>query len=246
MLQALPRTRRIGIFVPFTNTNLEADMAMMCPNGVSMHFMRLGGYDIDEVPDAGQMSQLARFDMDDAIRLLAGVRPEVVLYGCTSATLALGADFDSDLASKIKEKSGAACITAASALVQALETLAVRNIAFASPYVASLNDDAIGFLESQEFNVVSRFDYPIELGNYGQGELHPKEISKFALESDSTEAEAIVLSCTDMRAAETIKAIESQTNKPVVTSNQALLFCALKNLQINETFVDFGQLFNHL
>lgn len=66
---------RIGVFVPFTNVNLEADMAMMCPPGVSMHFTRLGGYDIDQVPDAKQVSGLAQSDMDEAIRLLAGGNP---------------------------------------------------------------------------------------------------------------------------------------------------------------------------
>ena len=35
---------RIGVFVPFTNVNLEADMALLRPPGVSFHFQRLGGY----------------------------------------------------------------------------------------------------------------------------------------------------------------------------------------------------------
>ena len=42
---------RLGILVPFTNVNLEADMAMLRPEGVSLHFQRLGGYDIDEIPE---------------------------------------------------------------------------------------------------------------------------------------------------------------------------------------------------
>ena len=47
---------RIGVLVPFTNTNLEPDMALLRPPGVSMHFARLGGYDLDAIPDAGQMA----------------------------------------------------------------------------------------------------------------------------------------------------------------------------------------------
>jgi len=237
---------RIGVFVPFTNVNLEADMAMMCPPGVSMHFTRLGGYDIDQVPDAEQMSGLAQSDMDEAIRLLAGAKPDVVLYGCTSATLALGSTFDSELAAKIKEKSGAICITAAGALVNALRTLKTENIAFASPYVAALNNDAIEFLASQNITTVSRFDYPRDLGNYGQGELQPDEIVNFAMQANSPEADAIVLSCTDLRATETIVLLEEQAGKPVITSNQAMMFSAMQAMEIKDAINGFGRLFESL
>ena len=43
---------RFGILVPFTNTNLEPDMGLLRPEGVSMHFTRMGGYIQDKVPDA--------------------------------------------------------------------------------------------------------------------------------------------------------------------------------------------------
>ncbi len=36
-------TARIGVLVPFTNNNLEADMALLRPNGISLHFARLRG-----------------------------------------------------------------------------------------------------------------------------------------------------------------------------------------------------------
>ncbi len=48
-------TARIGVLVPFTNNNLEADMALLRPNGISLHFARLRGYDRHEIPDEAQM-----------------------------------------------------------------------------------------------------------------------------------------------------------------------------------------------
>lgn len=36
---------QFGVLVHFTNTNLEPDLALMRPDGVSLHFARLGGYD---------------------------------------------------------------------------------------------------------------------------------------------------------------------------------------------------------
>jgi maleate isomerase len=49
-------TARIGVLVPSTNTNLEADMALLRPNGISLHFARLRGHDRDEIPDVAQMA----------------------------------------------------------------------------------------------------------------------------------------------------------------------------------------------
>ena len=78
---------RIGVVVPFSNTNLEPDMQMLRPEGVSLHFARAGGYDLDEVPDSNQMRQFALASLDEAIGSLSAARPDVILYGCTSATL---------------------------------------------------------------------------------------------------------------------------------------------------------------
>lgn len=35
---------RVGVLVPFTNTNLEADLELMRPPGLRFHYHRLGGY----------------------------------------------------------------------------------------------------------------------------------------------------------------------------------------------------------
>ena len=71
--------RRFGILVPFTNTNLEPDMVLLRPDGVSLHFARMGGYDQDEIPDANQMHGLGAADLAEPLFLLQGVRPDVIL-----------------------------------------------------------------------------------------------------------------------------------------------------------------------
>lgn len=73
---------RFGILVPFTNTNLEPDMGLLRPEGVSMHFTRMGGYIQDKVPDAEQMHGLGAADLDEPLHLLQGACPDVILYGC--------------------------------------------------------------------------------------------------------------------------------------------------------------------
>jgi maleate cis-trans isomerase len=223
---------RIGVLVPFTNTNLEPDMALLCPPGVSMHFARLGGYDLDAIPDVGQMAGLGAANLVEPLRLLAGVRPDVILYGCTSATLTHGPAFDRDLAARAEALSGAKTVTAAGALVIALNALEVRRIAFASPYVEEINNMAIDFLARSSIETVSRADVGVALDNYGQGEMTPEAVFELGRRADSAEAEALVLSCTDMRSVETLERLEITLGKPVISSNQAMIFAALRQLDL--------------
>ncbi len=234
---------RIGVLVPFTNVNLEPDLTMLRPAGVSLHFARLGGYDIDKVPDADQMAGLGEASLDEPLRLLAGARPDVVLYGCTSATLTHGPQFDRDLAAQIRSITEAETVTAAGALVQALKTLGISRIGLASPYVAQINNQAIAFLADCGIETVSRADIGGALSNHGQGELIPDAVFALGQRADSAEAQAIVLSCTDMRSIECLERLETATGKPVVSSNQAMLFAALKALDIDSGAVNCGRLF---
>lgn len=233
---------RFGILVPFTNTNLEADFGLMRPPGISMHFSRLGGYDEDEVPDEAQMQGLGASDLDEPLRLLMGVKPDVVIYGCTSATLTHGPTFDRKLAAKISASSGAATVTAAGALLHALRALNLKRIGFASPYVRTINEMAIGFLKQEGIETVSRSEVSETLSNDGQGALSPQAVLELGLKADHCDAEVLVLSCTDMRSVEIVEELETATGKPVITSNQAMLYQALKEIAYSEPIGGFGVL----
>ncbi len=233
---------RIGVLVPFTNTNLEPDMALLCPKGATVHVARLGGYDVDAVPDAAQMAGLGASSIDEPLRLLGGVRPDVVLYGCTSATLAHGDAFDRELAATIRETTGAETVTAAGALVRAVQHFDAKRVAFASPYVPSLNDLGIAFLRQNGVETVSRADVPEDLGNYGQGAMTLEDIVALGERADSVRAELLVLSCTDMRAVEAVAVLEARLAKPVVTSNQAMVWAALQILGLPHNGVPCGAL----
>lgn len=227
------RTRaKIGVLLPFTNTNLEPDMMLMRAPNTTLHFQRMGGYDVDELPGSEQMAGLGASDISNDLRMISGVRPDVVLYGCTSATLTHGPTFDADLAQKIKAGSGAISLTAAGSLVSAIKALGVSKVGFSSPYLGEINQQAIAFFDTNGIDTVKCADVGRELGNYGQGELTPDEVFDLACQADHPTAEAIVLSCTDMRSVEAITQIEATLGKPVVTSNQAMMFCLMKALNL--------------
>jgi len=52
----------------------------------------------------------------------------------------------------------------------------------------------------------------------------------------------LFISCTNFRAIEVIGLLERETEKPVVTSNQAGLWCALRSLGITDPLAGYGRL----
>ncbi len=237
---------KIGVLVPYTNTNLEPDMEMLRPPNTTVHFQRMGGYDVDEIPGSEQMAGLGASDISHDLRMIAGVRPDIVLYGCTSATLTHGPAFDADLARQIKTQSGAQSLTAAGSLIAGIKALGATRVGFSSPYVGEINTQAVEFLSQNGIETVRCADIERELGNYGQGELTPDEVFDLACKADHPDAQAIVLSCTDMRAVEVIDRLEAHLGKPVVTSNQAMVFCMIQMLKLNRDAALPGRLFDHI
>lgn len=215
---------RIGALVPFTNTNLEWDLIRMCPEGARIHFTRMAGYDADAIPDASAMHEMGEADIDEPLRLIAATEPDFVLYGCTSAVLTHGLAFERDLRAKIEAQTGARAVTAAGALVEALQFMNISSIGFVSPYVRRVNDLAISFFAEAGFRTVSRAEPREELDCRAQGSLTENEITDLAGDLDATLCDAVVLSCTDIGTTDVIARYEANTHTPMITSNQAMMF----------------------
>ena len=227
------RLRRIGMIVPSSNNNAEPDSLMLVPDGVTIHVTRSGGYDVNAIPNADEMRRFVHQALDDQLQLLVDAQVELIAYACTSATLAEGPEFDRRFCDEIAAKSGVPGVTTAGAIVEALQDLGARRVAFTSPYVADLNREAVEFIEACDIEVVSQLGFEEELDSLQQNDLTPADAYRMGLAADHAQADALVISCTAYRSTEAIVALEKALNKPVVTSNSALIYVALKRLGID-------------
>ena len=155
---------------------------------------------------------------------------DVIGYGCASATLSSGWEFDQQLQTKIERLSGVPAVTTSGAIVESIRSLGVLNIGFASPYIEELNQQSLSFFESAQINVVNHAGIGSTLSSAEQGELTPHDAYRLGCAADHPDAEAIVISCTDFHAVEAISALEKELGKPVITSNQALIKQCLAKL----------------
>lgn len=235
-----PRSKRIGLIVPSSNTNLEPDCQLLCPPGLTLHFARSGGYDVKAIPDSSEMRKFVRQSLEQNCRDLMDARVDLVAYGCTSATLSDGPAFDAAFCANLCEMTGRPAVTTAGALVEAIHQIGAKKVAFTSPYVTALSQESVSFLAESGIQVVNELCFERALSSLQQNALTPQDAYDMALKADHKDAEAVVISCTDYRALEAVPALEARLGKPVITSNQALMFACLKRLNLLDATLSAG------
>ena len=116
-----------------------------------------------------------------------------------------------------------------------------------SPYQS--NDNIIDYLAAAGFTVVN--DVALKCKTAADFEaITPQRWLELAKENDRPDADGIFLSCTNTTQIEAVAAIEEALGKPVVNSNQAVLWGCLKRLKQKLGGVppmpDLGRLMNDI
>jgi maleate isomerase len=83
-------------------------------------------------------------------------------------------------------------------------------------------------------------------GPQGINDQDPESVIEFAARVCRPEAEALFCSCTAWRSLEVVEALEKRTGKPVVTSNQATIWAAFRQIGIRQPIHGFGKLLESL
>ena len=181
-------------------------------------------------------------DIEAAAARLMRLKPSVFAYYCTTASFVQGVDGDSALKKRVEDATGLPCTTASTAIVNALHCLGVERVATASPYMEDVNQALIRFLAECDIEVVN--SNPL---HYLQdhGIVPPATIRDAAERADVPEADAVLISCTGQKTADFITDLEEQLGKPVVTSNQATGWQALKLLGVEPNLPRRGKLFEN-
>lgn len=72
--------------------------------------------------------------------------------------------------------------------------------------------------------------------------LGPEQSYRFAKEADVAVADGVVIVATNFRTLEVLTVLEQELRKPVISSNQALMWVAHQMLGLPQGQVDWGEL----
>lgn len=232
----VPRTR-IGFIIPSSNRMVEPQMFRYSPAGVAVHFQRIGMTNRHKAP----LDQLLP-RMLCAAEMLADSQCDVTVLQCTGTSMSGGVEKEKEVIAKIMKTTGKPALSAASALMAAFVALGAKRLVFISETRQLDHDKKRTFLLEAGFEVVA--DKAASLsGTDAYCTVPPKFWFDTGVSMKHGQADAYFLSCANIHSIDVVQSLEQALGRPVVTSNQAALWCALRTVGIKDDIKELGALF---
>lgn len=227
---------RIGLIALATDFNSEQDLRRMFPDDVEIFTNR--------VVNANPLTlQNLRNMTDDISRAAAGILPglelDAIIYGCTSGSIAIGVKKVEQLIQT--SLPGVLVTNPVSAALAAFKHLNVQRLSILTPYIEEVNIEMAEYFERQGIEVIniSGLGYESDIDITA---IPPQEIANAANRIYDPKADCLFIACTALRASLVISVIEQSIKKPVISSNQALVWHSLKIINHPQNVYGFGSL----
>lgn len=216
-------TTSIGMIIPFDSA-LDREFWTYVPDTVDLFLTRTphvaGPLGVPLMKAVSDPDAILSAAADMAIAL----DPDVVVYACTSGSFIRGHEACRRLRADIEASGCRRGGSTSEFILDALELLGVGKVAVAAPYDDEMTGLLLDFLREAGYDPVSFAN----LGMTGDPKtVDPEHVIGLARSADSPAADALLLSCTNLRTFDLIPRLESELGKPVLTSNQVSVWGAL-------------------
>jgi maleate isomerase len=227
--------KRIGVLYPSSGLS-EGELQRMLPEGVSLHITRVP---MDAPTYEAELHMVDR--IEEASRLLVDARADIIAFDCTVGSLIGGKGHDQVIINRIEEATGTIATTAATAVVAALRAIGIRRFTLLTPYAKVLHEKEKTFLDSEGFRVLK--DRTLQLADcLEQYEMDPSHWCELVKGLDVRESEGCLISCGGIRVVTMIEQLEEDIGKPVLTTNQALIWQCLRKIGVEDSVRGYGRL----
>jgi maleate isomerase len=214
-------TQRIGLIIPSSNRIVEGEMVRYLPPGFVGHVARLRMTGAHRVTIDDLIPRV-----EDAAAMLTDARCDVVAFHCTANSTAEGLGGEAKLLAALSHAGAPQATTTATAIRCAFDALGARRIVLLTPYSAHVTEEEAAFLTKAGYEVVGASGFALK----GSDEYcaTPSQFWRDrTLEAAQPRADAYLLSCANISVFPVIAEIEQKLGRPVVTSNQAVIFHTL-------------------
>jgi maleate isomerase len=232
------RRARIGAIVPANNSVIEPEWWSVMPAGAAVYATRILARG-DLTPEAVRGMEA---HVDRAVDELEATGIDVVAYCDMVTTFVMQPGWNEAKVAEIEKRTGGPALSAWTALRDALSELNVRRFALGTPYPRAVHALATPFFAARGYEIVDDATLDIlrmcEVPRVSQSRL-------LALVAGlrRERAEAIVLLATDLPTFTAIDTIERTFGIPVLTSNQTILWRALRCAECHDSIPSLGRIF---
>ena len=212
----------IGVVVPY-DFALDRELWRWLPNDVSLHITRL-----PYAPMPATMEMAVHIsDPEHAAQCVtdvSAVGPLVTAYACTSGSFVGGPLAEQALVEAMLAAGSPLALTTSGALLSALRYLGYTRVATATPYTADLTVGLTAFLGESGIEVTAAAG----LGLTSDIWTVPHDVTaQLVRETDTADAQAVFISCTNLPTYDVIADLEHELGKPVLAANQVTMWHSL-------------------
>lgn len=230
---------RIGLLVPANNVVIEPELHKALPEGIYAFSTKLlGSSGVTSIEGFKNLMNNTKRGVKEI--LMAEV--DVVVYACFSTSL-VNKDWNQEYETIVKQHKDIPCFTAYSATIKAIKHLSIENIAVFSAFTDNINKLLLKSFKEEGLNIEKSLNMNIEDARK-VGNLLPEVLYKKIKHAPLGSVEGISILATDLRTFEIIDILEKDLGIPVITTNQAILWEALKALGAAYDTIDYGSLFS--
>jgi maleate isomerase len=238
-------TVRLGMLTPSSNTVLEPMTynIISCLPNVTAHFSRFRVVGISL-----EQEHLGQFDDDiilTAAERLAEAHVDIIAWNGTSSGW-LGFERDEDLCRRITQATGIPATTSMLALNEILAATKVKNYGLVTPYIDGVQRRILDAYEHLGFHCAAEAHLGLQ-DNFSFAAVDDETIQNRVAEVAAAKPDAIVIICTNLRAAHLVAPLERQYGIPVYDTIATAVWKSLQIAGIPTTSITgWGKLFNEL
>ena len=230
----------VGLLVPVAAMLREYEV--VAPEGVRFSRALLG---LEEVtPEA--LKKMEESVETEAKKLCMGHNMDLICLACTSGTFIGGPGYDKEIIKKIEGATGVPGTTTSTSLQVAFKEMGIKKMAMVGPYIKEVMEIGADFFRKTAGIDVLALEYS---GYKKTEEFWPYRHNSYAVydlikrgHKAAPNADCVFVTCMWSYILGIVDTAEEEIGKPVITSNNAVLYNILKMLQIPDLVYHYGQL----
>jgi len=235
----LNRTKnyRLGLVALATDFTIEKDFNKILTNKpISFYVNRLPSYN----PLSRKNYLKMNLKLTEVTKnILPKQSFQSIAYGCTSGTIASGSKTIKRKILKAKPRSKVS--DPISAAINAFKKLKIKKLTIFTPYAQSINRTVVDYLNKNGFKIIS-FHYLNLSSDVDIGQVEESFLLKYLSKINLKDSDGLFISCTALPVLDILEKLEKKLRKPVLSSNQVLIWESLRNTGYKKSIKGFGRL----
>jgi maleate isomerase len=214
----------------------------MAPGRLVTRVVRVSNDGVPTTPPG--LRELTAAPLDHAAKKLATDPVDVVGYASTTSAYVVGFDEETTIVARLSALLDTPVAATCASAVLALRVLHIERVALVGApwFDPELNELGAAYFRSQGFDVVSSASAEL---SHDPRRIDPDDIQAWASRNVSDEAEGVFIGGNGFRAVRAIEPLETAIDRPVLTSNQVLLWNLLAHAGATAQITGYGRLFAH-